>query len=74
MEDRGLSMPDAMKIAGIKSRNTMKRLIVEGIVQAERLPSSSGRGHWRIAKSSILALFEGTTRQQALALLRGVRL
>ena len=58
MEDRGLSMPEAM----------------EGVVQAERLPSASGRGHWRIAESSVLALFENATRQKALALMQGIRL
>jgi hypothetical protein len=72
--ERYLPMPTAMELAGIKSRNTMKRLIMEGIVQAERLPSASGRGHWRIAESSIMSLLGDATRQKALALIRGIRI
>jgi hypothetical protein len=66
-------MPDAMRLAGIKSRNTMKRLIGEGRVSAQRLPSPSGRGAWRIAESSIIALLEDNTRVMALDHLRRFR-
>lgn len=68
--ERYLPMPAAMKLAGIKSRNTMKRYIHDGIVQAERLPSPKGLGPWRIAESSLIALVEGRLRQQALEHLR----
>ena len=59
-----LTMPEAMQLAKIKSRNTMKRLILEGHVEAERLPTSSGRGHWRISGDSIVAMLEGTFLNQ----------
>lgn len=55
-------------------RNTIKRYIQEGIVDAERLPAPSGLGPWRISEESIEALLEGTLRQQALAHIRGLRL
>lgn len=68
-----LTMPEAMRLAKIKSRNTMKRLILEGHVEAERLPTSSGRGHWRISGDSIVAMLEGTLKQEALDHLRSFR-
>ena len=71
--DRYLSMPKATALAGV-CRNTMKRYIREGLVQAERLPSEKGRGPWRIKEGSITALLEGNLRGQALDLLRGIRL
>ena len=40
-------------------RNTIKRYIQEGIVDAERLPAPSGLGPWRISEESIEALLVG---------------
>lgn len=71
--DRFLSLPQAMEATGIKSRNTMKRLIREGHIEAERLPSLSGRGHWRIPESSLLSLVESKLQHEALAHVRGFR-
>ena len=70
--DRYLSMPKAAELVGV-CRNTMKRYIREGLVQAERLPSQKGRGPWRIAESSVVSLLEGSLRQQALDHLRRLR-
>ncbi|MDR1946657.1 MAG: helix-turn-helix domain-containing protein [Desulfovibrio sp.] len=68
--DRFLSMREAMQLAGIKSRNTIKRLIREGTIEAQRLPSPGGHGHWRIKESSLYAICADTIRTQALDMLR----
>ena len=70
--DRYLSLPSASELAGV-CRNTMKRYIRDGHVQAERLPSEKGRGPWRIAESSVVALLEGSLKQRALDHLRRLR-
>ena len=71
--DRYISRPEAEVILQV-SRNTIKRYIREGIIQAERLPTPGGLGPWRISESSVLAILEGPLKQQALAHLRGLRL
>lgn len=71
--DRLLPMKEAMIVTGIKSRNTMKRLIRDGVVEAERIPTPSGLGDWRISENSLLAAFESKIHAQALDHLRRLR-
>lgn len=71
--DRMLPMKEAMIVAGIRSRNTMKRLINEGILDAERIPTPSGLGDWRISENSLRSIFESKIRTQAIDHLRRIR-
>ena len=66
MASRYLTRQQAQDRLGV-CRNTIKRYIQEGIVDAERLPAPSGLGPWRISEESVDNLLEGTLRQQALA-------
>jgi ribosomal protein L19E len=53
------------------SRKTMRRLIADGLIAADRIGASS-RGHWRIDRESIDSYF-GRTEQKILAKIRGLR-
>lgn len=63
--DRYLSIPEAMAVLGVKSRNTIKRYILEGHLDATRLPSPGGRGPWRVSENSIHSLLESKVMAKA---------
>lgn len=63
-----LRMGQAMKRLNV-CRNTLKKYIFDGHVDAEKLPG----GHWRISEESVEALLNNT-RDKALAHLAGFRL
>lgn len=56
-----LRMGQAMKRLNV-CRKTLRRYIVDGYVEAEKLPG----GHWRISEESVDALLNGT-RNKAIA-------
>jgi hypothetical protein len=68
--DRMLTLPEAMEIAGYKCRKAMLRLIMNGDVSAVRLPSPTGRGHWRISERSLRDLLTDNAQAMALDLIR----
>lgn len=64
-----LTMSEAMALANIKSRNTMKKYIRTGEIAAKRLPG----GHWRFSVEDIETFLRDDTRAKALDHLRRLR-
>lgn len=65
---RYMPISTACRYASV-SRNTMRRLIEEGMVTAMKLPG----GHWRVDRESIDRMMQSETREKALAILGSLR-
>lgn len=63
-ETQAIGLAEAARILGYRDRATIRRLIANGQLQAFRTRTVSGRGTWRINRSSIAQLLAGR-RQQA---------
>ena len=60
-----LKMSEACQQLGVH-RDTMRKLLVEGHIHGQKLPS----GHWRVDQDSIQQFKQGNERAKALDLMR----